>query len=51
MAKFFGWLGKKLPAFCFQSEKLDTIIWNDKKGKCLEIDILGHFIGYFGYSE
>jgi hypothetical protein len=38
---------KLLPAFCWTSEKLDTIIWNDKKADCLEILLFGMHIGYF----
>jgi hypothetical protein len=38
---------KKLPEFLFTSEKLDVIIWNDKKGNCFELRLFGKHIGYF----
>ena len=44
---FFTDLIKKLPYFYYESEKYDTIIWNDKKGDCLEIRLFGKHIGYF----
>lgn len=47
LLEFIAYWVKKLPAFYLASEKLDTIIWNDKRGKCLELQIFGKFIGYF----